>query len=216
MNNNPAHLQPSVSEQQSQADLSPLEKLARSREALQQALFPPPKKKSSAISTLRKLWPIRRKAATSDSARQLHEPPAAMLQQQSATRAVVHDKEGSVPVLQAEQIPNKQRFSDKAAAFADSFSNMVLNRWQRHPLNLTMQIGKPLLEQQIRRRPLLSLVMAALLGAAAVWFKPWYWRRSHQLIRNSINKEAQWGASSLIYSGSAAIKKLLAKLYGGC
>lgn len=213
MNNNPAHLQPSVSEQQSQADLSPLEKLARSREALQQALFPPPKKKSSAISTLRKLWPIRRKAMPSNSAHQLHEPPAAMLQQQSATRA--HDKEGSVPVLQAAQIPSKQRLSDKAAALTDSFSNMVLNRWQRHPLNLTMQIGKPLLEQQIRKRPLLSLVMAALLGAAAVWFKPWYWRRSHQLIRNSINKEAQWGASSLIYSGSAALKKLLAKLYGG-
>lgn len=214
MNNNPAHLQPSVSEQQSQADLSPLEKLARSREALQQALFPPPKKKSSAISTLRKLWPIRRKATLSDSVRQLHELPAAMLQQQSATLA--YDKEGSVPVLQAEQVPNKQRLSDKAAALTDSFSNMVLNRWQRHPLNLTMQIGKPLLEQQIHKRPLLSLVMAALLGAAAVLFKPWYWRRSHQLIRNSINKEAQWGASSLIYSGSAAIKKLLAKLYGGC
>lgn len=56
--------------------LSAIEKLARSRQAMREALFPPNKKKSqTGYGTLRKLWPIRRASEKSAAMQKLADLP---------------------------------------------------------------------------------------------------------------------------------------------
>ena len=45
--------------------------------------------------------------------------------------------------------------------------------WHHHPANVAFDVAKPVVESYTRNHPLKVLGIAAGLGAAAVWIKPW-------------------------------------------
>jgi hypothetical protein len=59
----------------------------------------------------------------------------------------------------------------------DSNWNVIKNTarawWHHHPANVAFDVAKPVVESYTRNHPLKVLGIAAGLGAAAVWIKPW-------------------------------------------
>ena len=49
----------------------------------------------------------------------------------------------------------------------------VLAWWHHHPAHVAFDVAKPVVESYTRHHPLKVLGIAAGLGAAAVWIKPW-------------------------------------------
>ena len=45
--------------------------------------------------------------------------------------------------------------------------------WHHHPANVAFDVAKPVVESYTRNHPLKVLAIAAGLGAAAIWIKPW-------------------------------------------
>lgn len=53
------------------------------------------------------------------------------------------------------------------------FTQAVMAWWQHHPVQVAVDIGRPLLNSYARDKPLRLLGIAAGVGAAAVFIKPW-------------------------------------------
>ncbi|MDO4794742.1 MAG: hypothetical protein Q4A28_02215 [Brachymonas sp.] len=182
------------------------EKLALSRQALQTALFPPPKpKKPGVIGSLRKLWPSGRKETKTSQPATM---PAAAAQpamaDDAAPRLLAQRKrqEEGKGVVQA--VSGKASASSNLQqAVSSVFDRMgslagkvVKSRWRRHPLNWALQVGEPLLEAEIRRRPIPWLAGAAAVGAAFVLLNPLKWRQSRQMVGTVLGQEVRVLATS--------------------
>lgn len=230
----------------STAHLSPEEKLAQSRAALQQALFPPKKAKPSAFAALRSLWSTRKKTAETEEDHRpetnLNEavgsiPTAPTTGEADAANEA--DDNADNPTAKSVAVnksaadghaprPTAARRSFAAAVGSTSSTkssakdfisptlyaagevvlDSLKSSWQKHPLNMTLQIAYPLCKRQIRKQPLQALAIAAALGMLVVWLKPLYWRRSQTLLKASAGQAAKLGATSLIYSASSLLKRL--------
>ena len=53
------------------------------------------------------------------------------------------------------------------------FKNALRSYWQHHPAQMAVDIGKPFLDQFARKKPMQLVLVAAGLGAALVFIKPW-------------------------------------------
>lgn len=53
------------------------------------------------------------------------------------------------------------------------FTQSVLAWWQHHPMHVAVDIGRPFLNNYARDKPLQLIGIAAGLGAAAIFVKPW-------------------------------------------
>ncbi|MDO4769560.1 MAG: hypothetical protein Q4A11_04245 [Brachymonas sp.] len=182
------------------APLTAAEKLALSRQALQTALYPPPKpKKPGVIGSLRKLWPVGRKAAKT--------VPAVVAQLAAADdlapRLVAQStsKEAKALVQAASSKPSASSSLQQAVGgvfdrIGSLVSNVVKSRWRRHPANWALQVGEPLLEVEIRRHPIPWLAGAAAAGAAFVLLNPLKWRQSRQMVSTVLGQEVRVLATS--------------------
>lgn len=181
------------------APLTAAEKLALSRQALQTALYPPPKpKKPGVIGSLRKLWPVGRKAAKAipaaaqmASADDLAPRLAAQRTPQEA-KAVVQAESGKSSTGSNLQ----QAVGGVFDRIGSLVSNVVKSRWRRHPANWALQVGEPLLEAEIRRHPIPWLAGAAAAGAAFVLLNPLKWRQSRQMVSTVLGQEVRVLATS--------------------
>jgi hypothetical protein len=53
------------------------------------------------------------------------------------------------------------------------FTQAVMACWQHHPVQVAVDIGRPFLNNYARDKPLQLLGIAAAVGVAAVFVKPW-------------------------------------------
>lgn len=53
------------------------------------------------------------------------------------------------------------------------FTQAAMTWWQHHPVQMALDIGRPFLNNYARDKPLQLLGIAASIGAAAVFVKPW-------------------------------------------
>ena len=188
--------------------LSAIEKLARSRQAMQDALFPPNKKKSqTGYGTLRKLWPIRRASEKSAAMQKLADLPekqasAAMNEGGAVDKAGSgHDAEHSIPTTGILATLGK---------VGESLAMVLQSRWRKHPAHLALQVGQPLLQYEIRRQPLPWLVVAALAGAGVVLLRPWHWKQPRRFLGNSVGKEVRvLAASGLLFLVTTSVGEWL-------
>lgn len=188
--------------------LSAIEKLARSRQAMQEALFPPNKKKSqTGYGTLRKLWPIRR---ASEKSAAMQKPVDLPEKQGSA----VTNEGGTVD--EANSGSGAEHSAPTTGIFAilgkvgDTLATVLQSRWRKHPAHLALQVGEPLLQHEIRRRPLPWLMVSALAGAGIVLLRPWYWKQSRRFLGNSVGKELRvLAASGLLFLVTTSVSEWL-------
>ena len=188
--------------------LSAIEKLARSRQAMQEALFPPNKKKSqTGYGTLLKLWPIRRASEKSAAMQKLADLPE---KQVSAAM-----DEGST-VEKANSDSGVKHSTLSTGIFAilgkvgDTLETVLQSRWRKHPAHLALQVGEPLLQYEIRRRPLPWLIVSALAGAGIVLLRPWTWKQPRRFLGNSVGKEVRvLAASGLLFLVTTSVSEWL-------
>lgn len=168
--------------------LTAIEKLALSRQALQEALYPPAKeKKGGAVSSLRKLWSMGSKAAKSVTAVKIGSSPSKPLVKAGESLG----RKSATPSVRKASGAEETVFSDVAAKTGDLLTALLQKRWRKHPANLALQVGEPLLEYEIRKRPFVWLAAAASAGATLVFLHPWKWRQSRRLLGSTVAKEAR-------------------------
>ena len=81
--------------------------------------------------------------------------------------------------------------SGVAAKVTSLLSALLQARWRKHPAHLALQVGEPLLEYEIRKRPIPWLAAAASAGAAIVFLRPWKWKQPRRLLSGTVAKEAR-------------------------
>ena len=199
--------------------LTPAEKLALSRQALHAALYPPPKpKKPTVISSLRKLWPVGRKAK--QTAASAPTTAAALVPQQTEPLNVgVAEIEKSAAAA-APLARQKTRGGGVGQAVASVFDRVgsllgavLHSRWRKHPAHFALQVGEPLLQSEIRKRPLPWLAAAAAAGAAVVLLHPWRWKQSRRLAGSILGKEMRvLAGSGLVFAASSVLSEVLRRV----
>lgn len=223
------HTPPHTSAAEGQQPLSAAEKLALSRQALQAALYPPAKpKKPGVVNSLRKLWPIKRKATTQPAAPVAVAEPATARQPVAAKLAGQADGNVAAP-----QVGAKTKTAQGAASAAvDQPSSLrqailgvfekiggllgavVQSRWHKHPAHFALQVGEPLLQTEIRKRSVPWLAAAAAAGAAVVLLHPWRWKQSRRMVGSVLGKEVRVLASSgLVVLAATALNEWLQRSY---
>ena len=220
-----------------QRPLTAAEKLALSRQALHEALYPPPKvKKPGVIGSLRKLWPVGRKArpVADDAA---HAAALAAAPVSAPASAFISARGQAAQALKGrttESVLNEYSVADRqvagsaahagkqaASALQQAISGVfgrigglvgaVLKaRWRRHPANFALQVGEPLLESEIRRHPIPWLAGAAAAGAAFVLLNPLKWKQPRRLVGSVVGKEVRVLATSgLVFFATSVLGELL-------
>ena len=212
--------------------MSAAEKLALSRQALQAALYPPAKpKKPGVINSLRKLWPVKRKAT--QPAAPVAAVEATTTRQHAAAKLVGGaSRNGKANSTGAASAGGAKAVQGVAAASADRPGNLrqavlgvfeklggllgavVQSRWHKHPAHFALQVGEPLLQTEIRKRPVPWLAAAAAAGAAVVLLHPWRWKQSRRVVGSVLGKEARVLASSgLVVLAATALNEWLQRSY---
>ena len=199
--------------------LTPAEKLALSRQALHAALYPPPKpKKPTVISSLRKLWPVGRKAKQTAASVPTTVAAALVPQQTESFNVGVAEAEKGA-VISAPRARQEAR-GGVGQAVANVFDKVgsllgavLHSRWRKHPAHFALQVGEPLLQSEIRKRPLPWLAAAAAAGAAVVLLHPWRWKQSRRLAGSILGKEMRvLAGSGLVFAASSVLSEVLRRV----
>ena len=162
--------------------LTPLEKLALSRQALQQSLQPAPAAKSRVGSFLGKLFSkkagSRKKAeaqvqsdlpkAGTDGADGTRRPhaPAAM-----PVTAVAQSAMADASVVQP-QAAEGGMFSSLLGAGQAAVAALE-GYWREHPAKMAFLVGQPVLRSYAKKRPFTLLFVSAAAGAVLMALRPW-------------------------------------------
>ena len=198
--------------------LTPAEKLALSRQALHAALYPPPKpKKPTVISSLRKLWPVGRKAK--QTAASVPTAAAALVPRQTDSLHVGVAEAEKGAVISAPRARQEARggVGQAVASVFDKVGSLLgavlHSRWRKHPAHFALQVGEPLLQSEIRKRPLPWLAAAAAAGAAVVLLHPWRWKQSRRLAGSILGKEMRvLAGSGLVFAASSVLSEVLRRV----
>ena len=92
----------------------------------------------------------------------------------------------------------------------DTLETVLQSRWRKHPAHLALQVGEPLLQYEIRRRPLPWLIVSALAGAGIVLLRPWTWKQPRRFLGNSVGKEVRvLAASGLLFLVTTSVSEWL-------
>ena len=87
---------------------------------------------------------------------------------------------------------------------------LVQARWRKHPAHLALQVGEPLLQYEIRKRPIPWLAAAASAGAALVLLRPWKWKQPRRLLGGTVAKEVRvLAAGGLVFLASSLLNEWL-------
>ena len=161
-------------------DMTPLEKIAASRQALRQYLYPQKPAVSSATGKnpanfLRRLL--------SGLSGQKNNPGTSL-----ASTAVPKGKQAG--------------YGADATLLTDSLPGVFAQRvWRNHPASLLLDVIRPFVRQQARTRPLRLLLGFTVTGAALVWLRPWRWKKPGKYLSSSFRRQlGQWGAVGLAYA----------------
>ena len=220
-----------------QRPLTAAEKLALSRQALHEALYPPPKvKKPGVIGSLRKLWPVGRKARpVADDAAHAAALAAAPVSAPASAFIGARGQAAQAPKGRTtESVLNEYSVADGQAAGSAAHAGkqaasalqqaisgvfgrigglvgaVLKARWRRHPANFALQVGEPLLEAEIRRHPIPWLAGAAAAGAAFVLLNPLKWKQPRRLMGSVVGKEVRVLATSgLVFFATSVLGELL-------
>ena len=161
--------------------LTPLEKLALSRQALQQSLQPAPAAKSRVGSFLGKLFSkkagSRKKAAaqaqsdlptagTDGTDGACPHAPAAM-----PVTAVAQSAMADASVVQP-QAAEGGMFSSLLGAGQAAVAALE-GYWREHPAKMAFLVGQPVLRSYAKKRPFTLLFVSAAAGAVLMALRPW-------------------------------------------
>ncbi|MDO5654076.1 MAG: hypothetical protein Q4G39_08230 [Brachymonas sp.] len=167
---------------------SPLEKLAASRRALDQALHPVPEKTSARRASSKK----------------------------EDSRASARNTRSLLPT--SKKPAQKSRFfaseetsaKDHLLQLGNIVGAVARRRWRSHPVHLVADVGRPFLMHQARKRPARLLAIAAVAGAAVVLLKPWKWKAPQRYLRSSAGYElSRVGSAGLGYVLSQFLGKMI-------
>ncbi len=149
--------------------LTPLEKLALSRLALQQSLQPAPAPKSRVGSFFGKFLSRKAGSRNKTAATQTEKANA------DAVAAAVHTEPVSAASADfAVVLPQSSGSMFSAVLGAGSAAVSALDRyWRDHPAKVAFVIGQPILRGYAKKRPFTLLAVAAATGAVLVLFRPW-------------------------------------------
>ena len=161
--------------------LTPLEKLALSRQALQQSLQPAPAAKSRVGSFLGKLFSkkagsrkkaaaqaqsVLPKAGTDGTDGACPHAPAAM-----PVAAVAQPALADASVVQP-QAAEGGMFSSLLGAGQAAVAALE-GYWREHPAKIAFLVGQPVLRSYAKKRPFTLLFVSAAAGAVLMALRPW-------------------------------------------
>ena len=198
--------------------LTPAEKLALSRQALHAALYPPPKpKKPTVISSLRKLWPVGRKAKQTAASAPTTAAALVSRQTDSLHVGVAEAEKGAAAAAPPARQEARGGVGQAVTSVFDKVGSLLgavlHSRWRKHPAHFALQVGEPLLQSEIRKRPLPWLAAAAAAGAAVVLLHPWRWKQSRRLAGSILGKEMRvLAGSGLVFAASSVLSEVLRRV----
>lgn len=157
-----------------QPTLSPEERLRLSRLALVEALQPKTSHRQMAVAdTTLNTTKTENPVSTDVQADKNNLPIANVAQAQNSSQTTT----------------NSTSSENLGVVLLQAARNLVDVWWERHPANVAIQVGAPLLERTVRRKPMQALAVSAAVGAAIFVLKPWRWKATKSWTHKRISSE---------------------------